>query len=261
MARQILGFADADALARFAAQEFARRAREAIWSRGVFRVALAGGSTPRKMHELLAGPPLARDVEWTSVQIFFGDERAVEPDHKDSNFNAACQALLNAVPLHSSQIHRMAGERGDLDAAARAYEAQLSRSFAVRSGDGFPSFDLVILGMGKDGHTASLFPYTAALRERDRWVVRNEVPQLGTDRLTLTYPILNAAACAMFLVAGRDKAASLERVLEGPRNPEEFPAQAVAPSGGDLLWLVDEEAASSLSRRPPNPPSPEEIRS
>jgi 6-phosphogluconolactonase len=261
MARQILGFADADALARFAAEEFVRRARAAIWERGVFRVALAGGSTPRRMHELLAAPPFVREVEWTSVQIFFGDERAVEPDHKDSNFNAACVALLNSVPLHSSQIHRMAGERGDLDAAARSYESQLSKSFAVRPGDGFPQFDLIILGMGKDGHTASLFPHTSALRARDRWVVRNEVPQLGTDRLTLTYPVLNAAACVMFLVSGHDKAEPLERVLEGPRNPDEFPAQGVVPGGGELLWLVDEAAAASLSRRPPGPELPKETRS
>lgn len=258
MARQILGFPDVDALSRFAAREFARRAREAIWGRGVFRVALSGGSTPRRMHELLAAEPFRTQIEWTSVQIFFGDERAVEPDHPDSNFNSACESLLNAVPLHSSQIHRMAGERGDLDLAARDYEAQLSRSFAIKPGDGFPSFDLIVLGMGKDGHTASLFPFTRALRERDRWVARNEVPQMSTDRLTLTFPILNAAACVMFLVGGRDKAESLERVLEGPTSPEELPAQSVAPPGGDLLWLVDEEAGALLSRPPKTPaPTPE----
>lgn len=255
MQRKVFGFPDPGSLARFAADEFARRARAAIWQRGVFRVALAGGSTPRLMHETLASPPFDTGVEWNSVQFFFGDERAVAPDHPDSNFRSACDALLNAIPLHPSQIHRLAGERGDLDAAARAYEAQIGRSFAIEPGSGVPSFDLVVLGMGKDGHTASLFPFTAGLKERTRWVIRNEVPQMSTDRLTLTFPVLNAAACVMFLVSGREKAAILEQVLEGPRNPEELPSQSVAPAGGDVLWLVDEEAAARLSHPPETPPA------
>lgn len=254
MARLILGFPDAESVARYAAVEFVRRARKAIWDRGVFHVALAGGSTPRRAYELLATRELSRDIEWNSVQIFFGDERAVAPDDPDSNFLTAHEALLGSVSLHTSQVHRMKGERGDLNLAAREYEDQLSRSFAVKKGEGFPSFDMVLLGMGKDGHTASLFPHTAALRERSSWVVRNDVPQLGIDRLTLTVPVINAARCVMFLVAGDDKAEPLERVLEGPENPLELPSQLIEPDPGDLLWLVDEAAAVHLAKPPQEPP-------
>ena len=254
MPRLILGFPDAEAVARHAAAEFVRRSKTAIWDRGVYRVALAGGSTPKRTYELLATDEFARDMEWASVQVFFGDERSVAPDHKDSNFNTAQTALLNKVPLHFSQIHRMAGERGDLQGAAREYEDTLSRSFALARGHGFPRFDLVMLGMGKDGHTASLFPNTAALGEKKAWVVANDVPQLSTQRLTLTAPVLNAARCVMFLVAGDDKAEPLERVLEGPPNAIEFPSQLVAPHDGDLLWLVDHAAADRLSRKPADPP-------
>jgi 6-phosphogluconolactonase len=252
MLPEIVGFPDAEAVARHAASEFVQRAKQAIWDRGVFRVALAGGSTPRRTYELLATKEFASRVEWTSVQIFFGDERAVAPDHPESNFHTAHEALLDTVPLHTSQIHRMAGERGDLAQSAREYEAELSRSFALKREQGFPSFDLVMLGMGKDGHTASLFPFTTALGEKSAWVVKNEVPQLGTDRLTLTAPVLNAARCVMFLVAGADKAVSLERVLEGPRNEIELPSQLISPAG-DLLWLIDEAAAARLSRKPQDP--------
>lgn len=258
MPPSIIGFPDAEAVARHAASVFVRLARQAIWDRGVFHVALAGGSTPRRTYELLATPAFARKIEWNSVQIYFGDERAVEPDHPDSNFHTAHEALLDGINLHSSQIHRLAGERGDLDRSAREYEEQLSRFFAVKRGQGFPRFDLIMLGMGKDGHTASLFPFTQALNEREAWVVRNEVPQLSTERLTLTAPVINAARHVMFLVAGADKAEALERVLEGPRHPVEFPAQMIAPEDGELWWLVDEGAAGHLSRRPADPPELEE---
>ncbi len=258
MPPSIIGFSDAEAVARHAASVFVRLAKQSIWDRGVFHVALAGGSTPRRTYELLATPAFARKIEWNSVQIYFGDERAVEPDHPDSNFHTAHEALLDGIGLHSSQIHRLAGERGDLTRAAREYEEQLSRSFAVKRGHGIPRFDLIMLGMGKDGHTASLFPFTEALSERDAWVVRNEVPQLSTERLTLTAPVINAARHVMFLVAGMDKAKALERVLEGPQNPVEFPSQMIAPPEGELWWLVDEAAASHLSRRPADPPEFEE---
>lgn len=258
MPPSIIGFPDAEAVARHATSRFVRLAKQAIWDRGVFQVALAGGSTPRRTYELLATPAVARKVEWNSVQIYFGDERAVEPDHPDSNFHTAHVALLDGIGLHSSQVHRLAGERGDLARSARDYEEQLSRSFAVKRGQGFPRFDLIMLGMGKDGHTASLFPFTEALNEREAWVVRNEVPQLNTERLTLTAPVINAARHVMFLVAGEDKAEALERVLEGPQNPVEFPSQMIAPLDGDLWWLVDEAAAGHLSRRPADPPEFEE---
>jgi 6-phosphogluconolactonase len=249
-----VGFPDAEAVSRHAASEFVRRAKQSVRDRGVFHVALAGGSTPRRTYELLATPAFSKSVEWGSVQIYFGDERAVEPDHPDSNFNTANLALLAGIGLHSSQVHRMAGERRDLSLSAREYETQLSKSLAVKGHGGFPRFDLVMLGMGKDGHTASLFPFTDALKEREAWVVRNEVPQMSTERLTLTAPVLNAARCVMFLVSGPDKAEALERVLEGPPNASEFPSQLIAPLEGDLLWLVDEAAAVRL-KRPPQAPS------
>ena len=148
----------------------------------------------------------------------------------------------------------MAGERGDLNLAAREYEAELARFFGIRREQTLPRFDLVMLGLGRDGHTASLFPFTAALEERDAWVVRNEVPQLSTERLTLTAPVINAARNVMFLVEGSDKGEALERVLEGPANPLEFPAQLVAPIDGDVLWLVDESAGAYLKHSPEAPP-------
>ena len=256
MARQVLGFPDSESIAEYAAGEFVRLAKDAIWSRGVFHVALAGGSTPQRMYQLLATPKYARKVEWNSVQIYFGDERAVEPDHDDSNFNMAQNALLDTLPLHHSQVHRMAGERGDLNAAAREYEGVMERFFAVKRDHALPRFDLVLLGMGKDGHTASLFPFTAALKEQDRWVVANEVPQLNTNRLTLTAPVINAARAVFFLVSGTDKSESLERVLEGPANTLELPSQLVDPIDGEHVWLVDEAAASHLKKEPATPVLP-----
>ncbi len=255
MAGTVLGFPDAEGVAHYAASMFARLAKEAVWDRGVFHVALAGGATPLRTHEILGTPGFMGPVEWNSTQIYFGDERAVAPDHEDSNFHATNESLLDGLRLHSSQVHRMAGERGDLAAAARDYEAVLARTFAVKKGEGVPRFDLVMLGMGKDGHTASLFPFTGALNERDAWVVRNEVPQLSTERLTLTAPVLNAARCVLVLVTGDAKAEALERVLEGPKNPTEYPSQLVAPTDGELLWLVDEAAAAHLRRRPEVPPA------
>lgn len=259
MARTILGFPDGDTLARHAASVFVRLAKKAVWDRGVFHVALAGGSTPRRTYERLASPDFSRLVEWSSVQVYFGDERAVEPDHPDSNFNTANEALLSGLNLHSSQVHRMAGEKGDLDLAAREYEAELARFFGVKRGEAPPRFDLIMLGMGRDGHTASLFPFTAALEEREAWVVRNEVPQLSTERLTLTTPVINAARQVVFLVEGADKAEALERVLEGPPNSIELPAQSVQPLDGELLWLVDEAAASHLKHPPESPPLEEAL--
>ena len=256
MARQILGFPDSDAIAEYVVAEFIRLAKDAVWTRGVFHVALAGGSTPKRAYQLLSTPKYSRRVEWGSVQIYFGDERAVEPDHDDSNFNTAQNALLGTLPLHHSQVHRMAGERGDLDAAARDYETIMERFFAVKRGQEMPRFDLVLLGMGKDGHTASLFPFTEALKEQDRWVVANEVPQLNTSRLTLTAPVINSARAVLFLVSGTDKAEALERVLEGPFKSLELPSQLIDPVDGEYAWLVDEAAASHLKKEPATPVLP-----
>ena len=249
----ILGFDDAEALAQFAAREFVRRARAAIDAAGSFRVALAGGRTPRRAYEILADPTLARQVDWEATHIFFGDERAVPPDHKDSNYRTAFEALLSKVRVPEAQIHRMEGERSDLDTAATDYETRLSEAFDLSVESGLPRFDLVMLGMGEDGHTASLFPGTQALDETRAWVVANDVPQKATRRLTLTAPVLNAARCVMFTVAGEDKAAALVAVLEGPRDPARFPSQLIAPTDGELLWLVDRAAAAGLTRKPEDP--------
>jgi 6-phosphogluconolactonase len=253
MPRLILGFDDAFAVALYAAREFVRRARVAIDASGAFKVALAGGSTPRRSYELLADPSLASQVDWEATHIFFGDERSVPPDHPDSNYRTAFETLLSKVKVPDAQIHRMAGERADLDAAATDYEAAMAESFDLTVESGPPRFDLVMLGMGDDGHTASLFPGTAALDETRAWVVANEVPQKATRRLTLTVPVLNAAHCVMFTVEGAGKAASLAEVLEGPRDPARFPSQLIAPVDGELLWLVDRAAAARLGVKPLDP--------
>ena len=253
MPRVILGFEDAEAVAQYAAREFVRRARAAIDASGAFKVALAGGSTPRRTYELLAEASLSSQVDWEATHIFFGDERAVPPDHPDSNYRSAFEALLSKVRVPEAQVHRMEGERSDLDTAATEYEATLLESFDLTVESSLPRFDLVMLGMGDDGHTASLFPGTAALDEHRAWVVANDVPQRAARRLTLTIPVLNAARCAMFAIAGADKAAPLLAVLEGRDDPNRLPSKLIAPVDGDLLWLVDRAAAASLTRKPEDP--------
>ncbi|MEO8501263.1 MAG: 6-phosphogluconolactonase, partial [Vicinamibacteria bacterium] len=187
---QIFSFDNAEAVAQYAALEFVRRARAAIEASGAFKVALAGGSTPRRTYELLALKPLSRQIDWEATHIFFGDERSVLPDHKDSNYRTAFESLLSQVKIPEAQIHRMEGERSDLAQAATAYETTLSESFDLTVESGLPRFDLVMLGMGDDGHTASLFPGTQGLGERRAWVIANEVPQKNTRRLTMTFPVL-----------------------------------------------------------------------
>ena len=253
MPRAILGFDDAEAVAQYAAREFVRRGRGAIEASGAFKVALAGGSTPRRTYELLADPSLSHQIDWEATHVFFGDERAVPPDHPDSNYRTAFETLLSKVKVPEAQIHRMEGERSDLDAAAADYETALAESFDLSVGSSLPRLDLVMLGMGEDGHTASLFPGTRALGETRDWVVANDVPQKATRRLTLTAPVLSAARCVMFTVAGADKAASLSAVLEGPPDPERFPSQLIVPVDGELLWLIDRAAAASLAFKPLDP--------
>lgn len=250
MPRRILGFDDAEGVAQHAANEFVRRARAAVEASGVFRVALGGGSTPRRTHEFLAEPSLARQVDWEATHIFFGDERSVPPDHNDSNFRAAYETLLSKVNIPEPQIHRLEGESSDLARAAADYQELLSRSFDVAWGSGWPRFDLLMLGLGDDGHTASLFPLTKALDETEAWVTANDVPKKATRRLTLTAPVLNAARCVMFTVVGAPKSEALAAVIEGPRDPGRYPAQLVAPTDGDLLWLVDRSAAAGLAEKP-----------
>lgn len=244
----ILCLPDAEEVGTAAAQEFVRSARTALAARGRFRVALAGGSTPRRSYERLAEEPLRGQVDWDGVDFFWSDERSVPPDHRDSNYRMACEALLNSLAIDARRLHRMQGERGDLDAAAREYEAELAGAFGTAPSGEPPALDLVILGMGGDGHTASLFPNTAALHETTRWVVSNHVPRLGTQRLTLTAPILSRAARVVFLVTGAEKADVLAEVLEGPADPERLPSQLIRPRSGALVWIVDRLAAARLRR-------------
>lgn len=245
--RKIVVVADAAALAQEGAKRFAEAAEAATGRAGRFTVALAGGSTPKRLYEVLAAEPYRSRVPWNRTHVFCGDERAVPTEHRDSNFGMAQASLLVGVPIPPRQVHRMAGEREDLEAAAREYEADIAETFGVPPGGDPPAFDLILLGIGADGHTASLFPHTDALRETRRWVVRNHVPKLKADRLTFTLPILNRARTILFLVSGPDKAPTLRDVLEGPPDPERLPAQLIRPSGGRVIWLADGPAAAGLA--------------
>jgi 6-phosphogluconolactonase len=245
--REIAILADAEAVARAAADRLVAVAEEAIRSRGRLALALSGGSTPRTLFALLAALPYREQVDWPRVEVFWGDERCVAPTHADSNFRMARETLLDAVPIPAERIHRIAAESSDHAAAAAAYEAEIARVLGGQPGGRPPTLDLILLGMGPDGHTASLFPHTDALRERRRWVVANPVPKLHADRITMTWPLLNQAAHVLFLVAGADKAAVLREVLEGPVDTERLPSQGVRPEGGRLSWLVDRAAAATLT--------------
>lgn len=241
--------ADLEAVSTRGAEEFLGCAQEAIAQRGRFLVALTGGSTPRRLYQMLAEDPLRTQLDWGRVQFFWGDERCVPPDHADSNYRMAHEALLSQLSIGPEQVHRMEGERPDLDQSARDYQNTLARVFGVASEGEPPAFDLILLGMGSDGHTASLFPHTQALHEKDRWVVANEVPQHSTHRLTMTYPLLNRGRQVLFMVTGAQKSSTLREVLEGPSDPERLPSQRLQPTQGKLTWLVDTAAAAELSRR------------
>jgi 6-phosphogluconolactonase len=235
-------FDDAEAVARAAAAGIAESARESIGARGLFAVALSGGSTPRRVYELLAGEDFRKDLDWPRVHVFFGDERMVPPDDAESNYRMASEALLSRVPIPPENVHRIDGV-GDAAANASAYESEMRGLF----GDaGWPRLDQVLLGMGDDGHTASLFPGTDALRETRLWVAPNWVEKLGAWRVTLTAPAINAARRVTFLVTGAAKAARLREVLRGGLDPARLPSQLVRPSDGTLEWFVDRAAASEL---------------
>lgn len=240
---------DAEALARAAADLFAHLTIEAVNLRGRASVALSGGSTPRRMGEMLAVPPARDRVPWNRLEIFWGDERWVPLDDPESNAGTARRTFLDAVPIPPAQIHRFSTDLPDPDDAASAYAARVQE--VIGAGEGVPRFDLVFLGLGDDGHTASLFPETAALSERDRWAVANRVPKLAATRLTLTAPVLNGGREVVFLVGGTGKAAVLASVLQGPESPEHLPAQLIRPVDGRLLWLVDRDAASGLGASGP----------
>ncbi len=209
-----------------------------------FCAALSGGLTPRLLYQILAGRALLGRIEWENVQLFQVDERCVPPDHPDSNYRMIREALLDSGEIPPANFHRMQAEEADLEKAARDYAAELAR--VLEPQDGLrPRLDIVFLGMGPDGHTASLFPGTAALEEQRLWVCPNRVERLGMSRLTMTLPLLNASAHVIFLVAGADKAETLVKVLEGP--PGELPAQRIRPVDGSVSWFLDEASARKLS--------------
>ena len=243
--REVRVFSDADAVAREAAERFVVAAAEAIAARGRFTVALAGGSTPERLYRLLAVEPFRGRVTWASVHVFFGDERTVPPDDPQSNYRMAKGAMLDALPIPPAQVHRMAGERDPLEATT-VYEHAIRETFGLEPGQ-MPRFDLILLGMGPDGHTASLFPHTVALGNYTDIVAPNYVAKLETWRLTLTYPALNAAARVLFLVGGADKADALREVLQGAPNAAEYPSQGVLPTNGTVTFLLDEAVSVRLA--------------
>jgi 6-phosphogluconolactonase len=228
-----------------AADEVIRAATSAVTQRGRFTIALSGGSTPKNLYTLIAANASA-NLPWSQMFFFWGDERHVSPDDPDSNYGMAKQTLLAKIPVPPANIFRIPAENPDASAAAEAYEQTLRSFFALAPGE-FPRFDLILLGMGPDGHTASLFPETAALQEKSRLVVANWVEKLKTSRITFTLPVLNAARCVAFLVSGTDKAAVLHEVLEGNAPAEKYPSKLVQPSAGKLVWFVDRGAASELT--------------
>lgn len=237
-------YADADDLARAARAEVLRRGRDLIERRGRFVLALSGGSTPRLLYRLLE----PADLDWSRVVLVFGDERCVPPDHPDSNYRMVREALLERVPVPAANVHRVRGELGAAE-AAKAYEAELRSAFAlgpVETGE-LPPLDLVLLGVGTDGHVASLFPGTAALEERRRIAAPGRSPgSPADDRVTLTLPVLDAATAAAVLVAGEGKAEIVERLL-GKAPDADLPAARVRPSGKAPIWMLDAAAASRIA--------------
>jgi len=246
--REIRILADAASIAKRAAEEFVEAAAAAVRQRNAFRVVLAGGSTPKALYELLASDPALREqVPWGKTHVFFGDERHVGPSHPDSNFRMASEMMLSKVPLHANQVTRIKGEYPDAERAAHEYEEALVKYFKLKAGE-LPRFDLLLAGMGNEGHTLSLFPGTKALHADGRIAVHNWVGKLFTERITLTAPAACAASEILFMVTGGDKALALKGVLEGPYEPVQLPAQLLQPKDGKLVWLVDTAAGSMLSK-------------
>ena len=237
---------DPAALARRAAQYFVEMAGEAVEAQGHARLAISGGSTPKAVFELLADPaqPWRNRMPWERLDLYWVDERCVPPGDADSNYRMTREAMLDHVPLRACQIHRIEGEL-DPEAAAARYESELRNSFRLEGAES-PRFDLVALGMGEDGHTASLFPHTEAIHEMSRLATANHVPQKDAWRITLTWPVINHARSVFFLVAGQQKAAILQEVLTGPRDPERLPSQLIWPSSGILTLILDKAAAALL---------------
>lgn len=230
-------YPDLEALSRAAAALFVEQARQAVASRGRLSVALSGGRIPLRTYELLAEPPAHYQVPWDRVHVFWGDERCVPADDPRSNARMARRALLDHVPIPPGQMHPIACGQAPREAAER-YEGVVRAFFA----EGPPRFDLVFLGVGENGHTASLFPGTPVLAERQHWAAEVYVAEQALFRVTVTAPLLNQAAVVAFLVSGAAKAAVLREVLDGPEDPRRLPAQLIRPTNGSVRWLVDRAA-------------------
>lgn len=236
---------DAEQMSQEAANRFTQLAQQQIQASGHFSAALAGGSTPKRLYELLASKPYRSRIPWQSVYLFWGDERCVPPDHPESNFRMAHEALLSSVPIPQTNIHRIPVDRVDPEQAARLYERTL-RTFFRLSAEAWPEFDLILLGLGGDGHVASLLPNSPALRESRRLVVATTSGHPDLPRVTLTLPVLNHARHLMWLVAGPEKASMVRAVLERGDRPEEVPAGRVKSTGGKIFWFLDRAAAGLL---------------
>ena len=235
-------------LSSLAAEKFLHLAIDAVRAQGLFTVALSGGSTPREFYSFLSDfeRPFRAQMPWDKIHFCWGDERHVPPDHPDSNYRMAREVLFSKVPVPPENIHRIKSEIAEASEAADRYEETLRKLFRL-SADQFPRFDLILLGLGSDGHTASIFPGSQVIKEKRRLVVASWVQQLKSSRITLTPPVLNKAEAVVFLVSGLEKAPALHSVLEGDYQPEHLPAQLIRSNKSNVLWLVDHEAASMLS--------------
>jgi 6-phosphogluconolactonase len=238
----IIVFPDSEHLTSAAAEYIITISQASIATHGRFTFALSGGTTPRKLYAMLATEPYRSQIAWQHVEIFWSDERCVPPDDPESNYRLAYDAMFSQLSLSPAQIHRMPADEADRNAAAEEYSHQLQRAF----GEALPRFDLIQLGMGPEGHTASLFPHQPALHEESRLVLPVTVPKPPPPRLTLTPPILNAARHTLFLVTGSEKAEAAQAVLEGDYQPDKYPAQIVRPTSGEVTWMLDTAAAAKL---------------
>jgi 6-phosphogluconolactonase len=238
-------FSSPTLLSQAAAELVLRAVKETLQTQDRVTLCLSGGSTPREFYSLLACEPYCGQIPWEKVHIFWGDERHIPLSEPDNHYRMAMDLFLSKVPIPSENIHRVLVETSEPDEVAKQYESEIKAFFGVLR-EAVPAFDVVFLGMGSDGHTASLFPETTAVKEGTRWVVSNFVPRRGLTRITLTFPILNQARNIVFLVSGSSKAEMLRSVLQGSQNASLFPAQLIRPESGHLMWFVDQDAGSQL---------------
>ncbi len=240
---QIAIFDDKHTLSKHAAEYIMRIAKESIELRGRFTIALTGGTTPGEAYSLLGSEPIRSQIDWQLVHIFWGDERCVPHTDPESNYYLAQETLFDKVAIPKSQIHPVPADQPDREAASQSYSAEMQSTFGTNE---VPRFDLIHLGMGPEGHTASLFPHQDSLHEEHRLVMPVSVPKPPPDRLTFTPPLLNAARNVLFLVSGSEKADALHAILEGEYQPDEYPAQIVRPTNGEVVWMLDRAAAQKL---------------